>query len=216
MVAPSIVLLRADAFGCPRMGRHDRRQTRTAGDRQRPVRCTSSPRIETLPNIKQDVKKEFGFEPDFRGTRSVARGEHRGGEHLQSDRQAGAHRNGRRRRYSPRSFRSSSCCRRSTGRRDRRAIYEGLVHHELALSSGLFTGGAVIYWLSGHRARRDHRRLPGGAEFIRRINQARGRGERASVADSKKVRRDLHAVRAEGGCSHLLVVFFSHPVLSPA
>ncbi len=54
--------------------------------------------IETLPGIKEELKRDFGFKPDFETRQALPRGERRRRQHLQGDRQAGAdrHRRGRR------------------------------------------------------------------------------------------------------------------------
>ena len=47
---------------------------------------------------RQEIKKDFGFEPDFEQRQALPRGERRRRQHLQGDRQAGAHRHRGRRR----------------------------------------------------------------------------------------------------------------------
>ena len=54
--------------------------------------------IETIPNIKEEIKKDFGFDVELRAGQALPRGERRRRQHLQGDRQAGAHRHRRRRR----------------------------------------------------------------------------------------------------------------------
>ena len=55
--------------------------------------------IENIPGIKDEVKKDFGFEPDFEKGKQLPRGERRRRQHLQGHRQAGAHRHRRGRRH---------------------------------------------------------------------------------------------------------------------
>ena len=54
--------------------------------------------IEQMPNIKAELKKNFGFDVEFRARQAQPRGERRRRQHVQGHRQAGAHRHGRRRR----------------------------------------------------------------------------------------------------------------------
>ena len=54
--------------------------------------------IENVPNIKAELKKDFGFDVGLREGQALPRGERRRRQHLQGDRQAGAHRHRRRRR----------------------------------------------------------------------------------------------------------------------
>ena len=55
--------------------------------------------IEDVPNIKAEMKRDFGFEPSLRQGQGVPRGERRRGQHLQGDGEAGADRHGGRRRH---------------------------------------------------------------------------------------------------------------------
>jgi hypothetical protein len=54
--------------------------------------------IESVPNIKEQVKKEYGWDVNFERAKHLPRGERRRRQHLQGHRQARAHRHGRRRR----------------------------------------------------------------------------------------------------------------------
>jgi K(+)-stimulated pyrophosphate-energized sodium pump len=49
--------------------------------------------IENVPDVSNQIQKEFGFKPTSR-RQGVPRGERRRGQHLQGHRQAGAHRHG--------------------------------------------------------------------------------------------------------------------------
>ncbi len=51
--------------------------------------------IETIPGIEEEIKKDFGFEPELREGQGVPRRERRRRQHLQGDGQAGAHRHRR-------------------------------------------------------------------------------------------------------------------------
>ncbi len=55
--------------------------------------------IENVPNIEAEIKKDFGFDAELREGQALPRGERRRRQHLQGDRQAGAHRHRRRRRH---------------------------------------------------------------------------------------------------------------------
>jgi len=93
MVAPAIFSFGLIAFGFLGMG-----PVTIAVDSYGPVTDNAQSvyelsAIETLPNIKQDVKKEFGFEPDFENAK-VYLEENDGRGTPSRRRQAGAHRDG--------------------------------------------------------------------------------------------------------------------------
>ena len=54
--------------------------------------------IEQIPGIKQDIKKNFGFDAEFRKSQGEPGRERRRGQHVQGHGQAGADRHGRGRR----------------------------------------------------------------------------------------------------------------------
>ena len=51
--------------------------------------------IEHIPGIEKELKRDFGFDVALRAREAHARGERRRREHVQGDRQAGAHRHRR-------------------------------------------------------------------------------------------------------------------------
>ena len=75
-----------------------------------------------------------------------------------------------------------------------------LLHAPFVL--GLITGGAMIYWFTGASTQAVTTGAYRAVEFIKANIKLEG-VEKASVADSKKVVRNLHAIRAEGHVQHL-------------
>ncbi len=156
--------------------------------------------IENVPNIKAEIKKDFGFEPELREGQALPRGERRRRQHLQGDRQAGADRHrGRRRDDDDLLDHHASLDQRP--RRTRRCD-EALAAPRRRSCSASITGGAMIYWFTGASMQAVvDRRLPRG-----RVHQGehQARGRREGVGRGlQEGRRDLHAVRAEGHVQHL-------------
>jgi Na+/H+-translocating membrane pyrophosphatase len=67
---------------------------------------------------------------------------------------------------------------------------------------GLIAGGAVIYWFTGASIQAVSTGAYRAVEFIKANIKLEGT-TKASVADSKKGRRDLYAVCAEGNGQHI-------------
>ena len=71
---------------------------------------------EQIPGIKEEIKRDFGFDAGLRARQALPRGERLGRQHLQGDRQAGAHRHRRRRRHDddlldhPAARQGRACC----------------------------------------------------------------------------------------------------------
>ena len=88
--------------GGVRLPRHgpgdDRGRLVRPGHRQRAVGLRAVGRSSRCPNIKQEIKKDYGFDVELRARQAPPRGERRRRQHVQGDGEAGAHRHGRRRR----------------------------------------------------------------------------------------------------------------------
>ena len=98
MIAPAVFAFGLVAFGFLGMG-----PVTIAVDSYGPVTDNAQSvyelsTIEQIPDIKAELKKDFGFDVDFEKRQAQPRGERRRRQHLQGDGQARAHRHGRRRR----------------------------------------------------------------------------------------------------------------------
>ena len=164
-------------------------------------RFTSCPRSKR-PRYQGEIKKDFGFKPDFENAKVPARGERRRGQHFQGDRQARAHRHrGRRRHHDDfrhhrladegSDARTSTSCRCSTP----------------PFLLGLIMGGAVIYWFTGASMQAVTTGAYRAVEFIKENMKLEGVDEGLG-GGLEESRRDLHPVRAEGHVQHLPRVFF--------
>jgi K(+)-stimulated pyrophosphate-energized sodium pump len=164
--------------------------------------------IETLPGIKEEIKKDFGFTPDFE----------RAKEHLEENDGAGN------------TFKATAkpvligtavvgattlifSIIQLLG-----AKYgmEGVAGVNLGLSIlnplfllGLITGGAVIYWFTGAATQAVSTGAYRAVEFIKANIKLDGGGERASVADSKRVVEICTQYAQKGMFNIFLGVFFS-------
>jgi K(+)-stimulated pyrophosphate-energized sodium pump len=74
---------------------------------------------------------------------------------------------------------------------------------------GLITGGAVIYWFTGAATQAVTTGAYQAVEFIKKNIKLEGGGERASVADSKKVVEICTKYAQKGMFNIFLAVFFS-------
>ncbi len=98
MIAPAVFAFGLVAFGFLGMG-----PVTIAVDSYGPVTDNAQSvfelsAIEPIPDIKQTLKKDYGFDVQLRARQGSARGERRRRQHVQGDGQAGAHRHRRRRR----------------------------------------------------------------------------------------------------------------------
>ena len=196
MVAPAVFAFGLVAFGFLGMG-----PVTIAVDSYGPVTDNAQSvyelsLIETIPNIKEEIKKDFGFDVELRVGQAHARGERRRRQHLQGDGQAGAdrHRRGRRHHHDLLDHRGAD------GRphpEPRQALapppaVPARAHHgrrhDLLVHRRVDAGG-------------DDGRLPGG-----RVHQGQhqaGRRGQGLGRGQQEGRRDLHAVRPEGHVQHL-------------
>ena len=203
MLAPAVFAFGLVAFGFLGMG-----PVTIAVDSYGPVTDNAQSvyelsTIETLPNIKQDIEKEFGFVPDFDKAK----------ENLEENDGAGN------------TFKATSkpvligtavvgatCMIFSTilalthGLQDQYMRMISLMHAPFLL--GIIAGGAVIYWFTGASAQAVTTGAYRAVEFIKK-NIKLESTEKASVADSKKVVAICTKYAQKGMLNIFLVVFFS-------
>ena len=202
MLAPAVFAFGLVAFGFLGMG-----PVTIAVDSYGPVTDNAQSvyelsTIETLPGIKEDIKKEFGFVPDFEKAK----------ENLEENDGAGN------------TFKATSkpvligtavvgatCMIFSTIL----ALTKGLTADLDKLSLlhapfllGIIAGGAVIYWFTGASAQAVTTGAYRAVEFIKK-NIKLESAEKASVADSKKVVAICTKYAQKGMLNIFLVVFFS-------
>ena len=208
MVAPAIFSFGLIAFGFLGMG-----PVTIAVDSYGPVTDNAQSvyelsAIETLPNIKQDVKKEFGFEPDFENAKVYLEENDGAGNTFKATAKpvligtavVGA---------TTLIFSIIQLLSAKYGTTGPQGIYEGLSIMIPLFLLGLITGGAVIYWFSGASCQAVTTGAYRAVEFIKKNIKLEGGGERASVEDSKKVVEICTQYAQKGMFNIFLVVFFS-------
>jgi K(+)-stimulated pyrophosphate-energized sodium pump len=206
MVAPAIFSFGLIAFGFLGMG-----PVTIAVDSYGPVTDNAQSvyelsAIETLPNIKQDVKKEFGFEPDFENAKVYLEENDGAGNTFKATAKpvligtavVGA---------TTLIFSIIQLLSAKYGTVGPEGIYEGLSIMNPLFLLGLITGGAVIYWFSGASCQAVTTGAYRAVEFIKK--NIKLDGERASVEDSKKVVEICTQYAQKGMFNIFLVVFFS-------
>ena len=159
--------------------------------------------IETLPNIKSEIKKKFGFDADFEKAK----------HHLEENDGAGN------------TFKATAkpvligtavvgattmifsiIMTLTQGLRPDLLINLSILHPPFLL--GLITGGAVIYWFTGASIQAVTTGAYRAVEFIKANIKLEG-ATKASVADSKKVVEICTLYAQKGMLNIFLVVFFS-------
>ncbi len=208
MVAPAIFAFGLIAFGFLGMG-----PVTIAVDSYGPVTDNAQSvyelsTIETLPNIKQDIKKEFGFEPDFENAKVYLEENDGAGNTFKATAKpvligtavVGA---------TTLIFSIIQLLSAKYGTTGPAGIYEGLSIMNPLFLLGLITGGAVIYWFSGASCQAVTTGAYRAVEFIKRNIKLEGGGEKASVEDSKKVVEICTQYAQKGMFNIFLAVFFS-------
>jgi K(+)-stimulated pyrophosphate-energized sodium pump len=202
MLAPAVFAFGLVAFGFLGMG-----PVTIAVDSYGPVTDNAQSiyelsMIETLPNAKQEIKKEFGFEPDF----------DRAKDNLEENDGAG---NTFKATSKPVLIGTAVVGATTMIFATIVALTNGLTTNLDKLSLlhapfllGLITGGAVIYWFTGASAQAVTTGAYRAVEFIKR-NIKLESSEKASVADSKKVVEICTKYAQKGMLNIFLVVFFS-------
>ncbi|MDX2148134.1 MAG: sodium-translocating pyrophosphatase [Planctomycetota bacterium] len=204
MVAPAVFAFGLVAFGFLGMG-----PVTIAVDSYGPVTDNAQSvyelsTIETLPNIRQDIQKNFGFEPDFE----------KGKEFLEENDGAGN------------TFKATAkpvligtavvgattmifalIVGLTHGLTDQAAIAKmSLLHPPFLL--GLIAGGCIIYWFTGSSTQAVSTGAYRAVEFIKQNIKLDG-STRASVEDSKQV-VDICTVYAQKGMFNIFLgVFFA-------
>jgi K(+)-stimulated pyrophosphate-energized sodium pump len=203
MLAPAVFAFGLVAFGFLGMG-----PVTIAVDSYGPVTDNAQSiyelsMIETLPNISQDIQKNFGFTPQFEKAK----------ENLEENDGAGN------------TFKATSkpvligtavvgattmifstIVALTHGLEDRYMRMISLMHAPFLL--GLIAGGAVIYWFTGASAQAVTTGAYRAVEFIKK-NIKLESTEKASVADSKRVVAICTKYAQKGMLNIFLVVFFA-------
>ncbi len=208
MAAPAIFAFGLVAFGFLGMG-----PVTIAVDSYGPVTDNAQSvyelsTIETLPDIKQNIKKEFGFEPDFENAKMYLEENDGAGNTFKATAKpvligtavVGA---------TTLIFSIIQLLAATFGTTGPEGIYEGLSILNPLFLLGLITGGAVIYWFSGASTQAVSTGAYRAVEFIKQNIKLEGGGERASVSDSKKVVAICTQYAQKGMFNIFLAVFFS-------
>jgi len=204
MIAPAVFAFGLIAFGFLGMG-----PVTIAVDSYGPVTDNAQSvyelsMIETLPNIKQELKKDFGFDADF----------DRAKHHLEANDGAGN------------TFKATAkpvligtavvgattlifsiIMVLTEGLRPDLVTNLSLLHPPFLL--GLITGGAIIYWFSGASIQAVSTGAYRAVEFIKKNIRLDTGSEKASIEDSKKVVEICTTYAQKGMFNIFLVVFFS-------
>ncbi len=161
--------------------------------------------IENIPNIKEDIKSTFGFEPNFE----------KGKEYLEENDGAGN------------TFKATakpvligtavvgattlifSIIQVLRGMFGETSVFEGLSILNPLFLLGLISGGAVIYWFTGAATQAVSTGAYRAVEFIKQNIKLEGGGERASISDSKKVVEICTTYAQKGMFNIFLAVFFA-------
>ncbi len=161
--------------------------------------------IETIPNIKEDISKNFGFEPNF----------DKGKEYLEENDGAGN------------TFKATakpvligtavvgattlifSIIQVLKGMFGEISVFKGLSILNPLFLLGLIMGGAIIYWFTGAATQAVSTGAYRAVEFIKRNIKLEGGGERASISDSKKVVEICTTYAQKGMFNIFLAVFFA-------
>ncbi|MEW6721189.1 MAG: sodium-translocating pyrophosphatase [Thermodesulfobacteriota bacterium] len=208
MAAPAIFAFGLIAFGFLGMG-----PVTIAVDSYGPVTDNAQSvyelsTIETLPDIKQDIKKEFGFEADFENAKVYLEENDGAGNTFKATAKpvligtavVGA---------TTLIFSIIQLLAAQYGTTGPGGIDQGLSIMNPLFLLGLITGGAVIYWFTGASTQAVSTGAYRAVEFIKQNIKLEGGGEKASVADSKKVVEICTKYAQKGMFNIFLGVFFS-------
>jgi K(+)-stimulated pyrophosphate-energized sodium pump len=204
MIAPAVFAFGLVAFGFLGMG-----PVTIAVDSYGPVTDNAQSvfelsTIETLPNIKAEIKKDFGFEPDFETAK----------HHLEANDGAGN------------TFKATAkpvligtavvgattlifsiIVVLTHGLQPEYLPNLSLLHPPFLL--GLITGGAIIYWFSGASCQAVSTGAYRAVEFIKQNIRLDAGSQKASIEDSKKVVGICTTYAQKGMFNIFLTVFFS-------
>ncbi|NJD62617.1 MAG: sodium-translocating pyrophosphatase [Deltaproteobacteria bacterium] len=204
MAAPAIFAFGLVAFGFLGMG-----PVTIAVDSYGPVTDNAQSvyelsTIETLPNISEDIKKEFGFTPDFEEAKVYLEENDGAGNTFKATAKpvligtavVGA---------TTLIFAIIQLLTKMFGAAD---VAAGLSILNPVFLLGLITGGAMIFWFSGAATQAVATGAYRAVEFIKRNIKLEGGGEKASVSDSKKVVEICTQYAQKGMFNIFLAVFF--------
>jgi K(+)-stimulated pyrophosphate-energized sodium pump len=203
MIAPAVFAFGLVAFGFLGMG-----PVTIAVDSYGPVTDNAQSvfelsTIETLPNIKQEIAKDYGFTPDF----------DRAKHHLEANDGAGN------------TFKATakpvligtavvgattlifSIIVVLTNKLTVNVDKLSLLHPPFLL--GLITGGAIIYWFSGASCQAVSTGAYRAVEFIKKNIKLDAGSEKASIEDSKRVVEICTTYAQKGMFNIFLTIFFS-------
>ena len=202
MVAPAVFAFGLVAFGFLGMG-----PVTIAVDSYGPVTDNAQSiyelsMIETLPGIKQDIQRNFGFEPDF----------DRSKDHLEENDGAG---NTFKATSKPVLIGTAVVGATTMIFATIVALTQGLTQNLEKLSIlhapfllGIIAGGAVIYWFTGAATQAVTTGAYRAVEFIKRNIKLEGT-DKASVSDSKRVVEICTQYAQKGMFNIFLTVFFA-------
>ena len=164
--------------------------------------------IEIIPGIKEEIKKEFGFEPDFENAKKFLEENDGAGNTFKATAKpvligtavVGA---------TTLIFAIIQMLKIKYGTVGPEGIYEGLSIMNPLFLLGLITGGAIIFWFAGASMQAVSTGAYRAVEFIKKNIKLEGGGARASVEDSKKVVEICTKYAQKGMFNIFLVVFFS-------
>ena len=164
--------------------------------------------IETIPGIKEDIKKEFGFDVDFENGKKFLEENDGAGNTFKATAKpvligtavVGA---------TTLIFSIIQLLAAKFGTDGPNGIYAGLSIMNPKFLLGLITGGSIIYWFTGASIQAVSTGAYRAVEFIKKNIKLEGGGEKASVTDSKKVVEICTQYAQKGMFNIFLVVFFS-------
>ena len=208
MAAPAIFAFGLVAFGFLGMG-----PVTIAVDSYGPVTDNAQSvfelsTIETLPNISKEIRKEFGFTPNFEEAKAYLEENDGAGNTFKATAKpvligtavVGA---------TTLIFSIIQVLTARFGADGPAGVFQGLSILNPLFLLGLITGGAVIFWFSGAATQAVATGAYQAVEFIKKNIKLEGGGEKASVEDSKKVVEICTQYAQKGMFNIFLAIFFS-------
>ncbi len=164
--------------------------------------------IESIPGIKEDIRKEFGFDADFENAKRFLEENDGAGNTFKATAKpvligtavVGS---------TTLIFSIIQLLQAKFGTIGPAGIYEGLSIMNPLFLLGLITGGAVIFWFAGASMQAVTTGAYRAVEFIKKNIKLEDGGGRASVEDSKKVVEICTQYAQKGMFNIFLAVFFS-------
>jgi K(+)-stimulated pyrophosphate-energized sodium pump len=158
--------------------------------------------IETIPNVQQEIKRDFGFEPNFDKAKDYLEENDGAGNTFKATAKPVLIGNGGRRRHDDDLLDHHDAHAGPHGRHGQ------ALAHARALPARLVAGGAVIFWFTGGAIQAVATGAYRAVEFIKKNIKLEG-VEKASVEDSKKVVEICTQYAQKGMLNLFLGVFFS-------